>query len=110
MNKVGNANLYGRVKHDKKVSSKIHPTEKPTTLIEGLIELLSKEGETIFDPFMGSGTTGIACINTKRKFIGIEKDDKYFEIAKNRINNHLTIVEGDTAASQPVNPDVVRVI
>jgi len=63
--------------------------------LEYLIKTYTLEGETVLDNTMGSGSTGVACINTKRNFIGIEKDDKYFEIAKNRINNHLTNVEGD---------------
>lgn len=67
-----------------------HPTQKPVSLLEFLIKTYTIEGETVLDNCMGSGSTGVACINTKRKFIGIEKDDKYFEIAKNRINNHLS--------------------
>lgn len=73
----------------------IHPTQKPTGLLEWLIVAYSNEGETVLDNCMGSGSTGIACLNTNRNFIGIEKDDKYFEIAKNRINNHLTSVGAD---------------
>ena len=65
-----------------------HPTVKPITLMEYLIRLVSREGAVILDPFMGSGTTGIACINTNRNFIGIELDKTYFEIAKKRIDNH----------------------
>lgn len=64
----------------------IHPTEKPEELLERVILLGSKEGETILDPFMGSGTTGAVAKRLNRNFIGIEIDDKYFEIAKNRIN------------------------
>ena len=56
--------------------------------MERLIKCSSNENDIVFDPFMGSGSTGIACINTNRKFIGIEKDENYFEIAKNRIDNH----------------------
>ena len=63
----------------------IHPTQKPVDLCEYLILTYSNEGETVLDNCMGSGSTGVACINTKRDFIGIEKDDNYFEIAKNRI-------------------------
>ena len=66
--------------------SKLHPTEKPLKLFEYLVESSSKEGDTILDPFMGSGTTGVACKNLNRDFIGIELDEKYFEIAKKRIN------------------------
>lgn len=68
----------------------IHPTQKPVALLEYLIKTYTLEGETVLDNTMGSGSTGIACINTKRNFIGIEKDDKYFEIAKKRIEEHLT--------------------
>ena len=68
----------------------LHPTQKPVSLLEYLIKTYTLEGETVLDNTMGSGSTGIACINTKRNFIGIEKDDKYFEIAKKRIEEHLT--------------------
>jgi len=68
----------------------LHPTQKPTQLLEYLIKTYTLEGETVLDNTMGSGSTGVACINTKRNFIGIEKDDKYFEIAKKRIEEHLT--------------------
>ena len=63
----------------------VHPTQKPVVLLEYLIKTYTLENETVLDNTMGSGSTGVACINTNRKFIGIEKDDKYFEIAKNRI-------------------------
>lgn len=65
--------------------NKNHPTEKPVPLLSYLIEKLSNENEIILDSFMGSGSTGVACINTDRNFIGIEKDKEYFEIAKKRI-------------------------
>ena len=74
----------------------LHPTQKPIALLEYLVRTYTLEGETVLDNCMGSGSTGVACINTKRNFIGIEKDDKYFEIAKNRINNHLTNDVPDT--------------
>lgn len=63
----------------------IHPTQKPVPLLEYLIKTYTLEGETVLDNTMGSGSTGVACVNTNRDFIGIEKDDKYFEIAKKRI-------------------------
>ena len=66
---------------------KFHPTQKPVALMEYLIKTYSNEGETVLDFTMGSGTTGVACKNLNRKFIGIEKDDKYFEIAKQRIEH-----------------------
>ena len=67
---------------------KVHPTQKPVALFEYLIKTYTNEGETVLDNCMGSGTTGIACVNTNRNFIGIEIDDKYFEIAKERIESH----------------------
>ena len=78
----------------------IHPTQKPVALLEYLIKTYTNENEIVLDNCMGSGSTGVACVNTNRNFIGIEKDDKYFEIAKNRINNHLTDNEGDTLTNQ----------
>lgn len=62
-----------------------HPTQKPVALLEYLIKTYTLEGETVLDNTMGSGSTGVACVNTGRKFIGIEQDDKYFEIAQKRI-------------------------
>lgn len=62
-----------------------HPTEKPTSLMLELIELWSDVGDTVCDPFMGSGTTGVACVKRARNFIGIEKDRKYFDLARRRI-------------------------
>jgi site-specific DNA-methyltransferase (adenine-specific) len=70
-----------------------HPTQKPVALIEYLIKTYTNENETVLDFTMGSGTTGVACKNLNRKFIGIEMDDKYFEIAKKRIEEHLVIKE-----------------
>ena len=64
----------------------IHPTQKPVALLEYLIKTYSLEGETVLDFTMGSGSTGVACKNLNRKFIGIEKDDKYFKIAESRIS------------------------
>ena len=65
----------------------LHSCEKPISLLEDLILELTDENDIILDTFMGSGSTGVACLNTNRKFIGIELDEKYFEIAKNRIEN-----------------------
>jgi site-specific DNA-methyltransferase (adenine-specific) len=62
-----------------------HPTEKPIALIESFVDLFSNREATILDPFMGSGTTGVACMNLQRKFIGIEREQKYFDIACKRI-------------------------
>jgi site-specific DNA-methyltransferase (adenine-specific) len=63
----------------------LHPTQKPVPLMEYLIKTYTNEGDTVLDCCMGSGTTGIACINTDRNFIGIEKDKKIFKVAEKRI-------------------------
>ena len=70
-----------------------HPTQKPVALLEYLIKTYTLEGETVLDNCMGSGSTGVACLNTNRNFIGIEKDDKYFEIAKKRIEEAKSIFD-----------------
>ena len=66
-----------------------HPTQKPIELMEFLIKSFSMEGEAVLDFTMGSGSTGVACMNTNRKFIGIELDEDYFNIAKERIENAI---------------------
>ena len=63
-----------------------HPTQKPVRLMERIINLVSQEGDTVLDPFMGGGSTGVAAINTNRKFIGFELDEEYYNTAKERIN------------------------
>lgn len=68
-----------------RVGSLIHPTQKPVDMNEYLIGKSSLEDEVVLDPFMGSGTTGVACKNLNRRFIGIEKDETYFNLAKERI-------------------------
>lgn len=90
--------LEGNVLTEKRVPSSVqkfntatgrektpHPTQKPVALMEYLIRTYTNEGDTVLDFTMGSGTTGVACANTGRNFIGIESDNAYFEIAKNRI-------------------------
>lgn len=69
--------------------AKSHPTQKPVELMEYLIKTYTNEGDVVLDNTMGSGTTGVACVNTNRKFIGMELDDKYFEIAEKRINDTI---------------------
>jgi site-specific DNA-methyltransferase (adenine-specific) len=71
-------------KSDKRKAN-YHPTQKPVALMEYLIKTYTNEGDTVLDFTMGSGTTGVACVNTGRNFIGFELDEKYFEIATNRI-------------------------
>jgi site-specific DNA-methyltransferase (adenine-specific) len=68
-----------------------HPTQKPVALMEYLIRTYTNEGDTVLDFTMGSGTTGVACINTGRKFIGIERDPNYFAIACNRLVKHSVV-------------------
>ena len=63
----------------------VHPTQKPVALMEYLIKTYTLEGETVLDFTIGSGTTAVACVNTNRKFVGIEQDEKYIEIAKKRV-------------------------
>ena len=73
----------------------IHPTQKPIAVMEWLIQRLTNESDIVLDPFMGSGSTGVACINTNRKFIGMELDQKYFDIASKRIEE--TIINEDVS-------------
>ena len=80
-----NGNYPRQVQFFKSDGKTIHPTQKPVALMEYLIKTYTKEGETVLDFTAGSFTTGVACVNLNRKFIGIELDDKYFEIGKNRI-------------------------
>jgi site-specific DNA-methyltransferase (adenine-specific) len=70
------------------VRNKLHPTQKPIELLEFYIRNSSQENDIVFDPFVGSGSTAIAAINTKRKYVGYELDDTYYEIACNRIKEH----------------------
>ena len=69
------------------VDLRLHPTQKPIKLLEYLIKTYTNERNTVLDNCMGSGSTGVACLNTNRKFIGIELDEHYFEVAKNRIES-----------------------
>lgn len=94
---------YGSVKYSKRenvttrypktiiafpvVMKPVHPTEKPVALLEYLIKTYTNEGETILDNCMGSGSTGVACVNTGRSFIGIELDEHYFDVANKRIHD-----------------------
>jgi len=68
-----------------KPEERFHPTQKPLSLMLWVIENYTKPGDTVIDPFMGSGTTGVACVETNRNFIGIEIDPGYFKIAEKRI-------------------------
>lgn len=70
-------------------NNKLHPTQKPIKLLEYLIKTYSNKGDTILDNCMGSGSTGVACVNTNRDFIGIELNEEYFEISEKRINDAI---------------------
>ena len=70
---------------------RFHPTQKPVALMEYLIRTYTNEGDLVLDNCMGSGTTGVACINTGRSFIGFEKDADYFNIAHDRISAALSV-------------------
>ena len=78
--------LYFKTAEDE---GKLHPTQKPIALYEYLVKTYSNEGDTILDPCMGSGTTGVACMNTHRNFVGIERDPEYYQVAHSRLNNPL---------------------
>ena len=78
-----------------------HPTQKPVALMEYLIKTYSNEGETVLDNCMGSGTTGVACVNTHRNFIGIEMDENYYKIAEDRIKNTVPV---ERVAQEQFNP------
>jgi|TARA_B110000495_G_C22980190_1_gene576106 site-specific DNA-methyltransferase (adenine-specific) len=94
--KGGNTSRYPRsvqVFSSDKQKSNLHPTQKPVALMEYLIKTYTNEGETVLDFTMGSGTTGVACKILNRDFIGIELDENYFKISKDRIGN--TCIEDD---------------
>ena len=76
----------GMIRASENKYPRVHPTQKPIVVMEWAISQLKKDPETILDPFMGSGTTGVACANLGRKFLGIEIERKYFDIACERID------------------------
>lgn len=82
---------YQRPKFVHSIDKGLHPTQKSLKLMEELILIHSNENDTILDPFMGSCTTGVACKNTGRYFIGIELDDGYFRVGKERMDNHIPV-------------------
>lgn len=82
--------------------SSLHPTQKPVALLEYLIRTYTNEHETVLDSCMGSGSTGVACVNTNRNFIGMELDERYFQIAKKRIYERVDRVEQSKVSSVPV--------
>lgn len=74
--------------------NRLHPTQKPVELLEYLVKTYTNKGETVLDNCMGSGSTGVACLNTNRKFIGIELDEGYYNIAKKRIESAQSDIDG----------------
>ena len=92
LNKVGYNEFYNKVLHVPTERNKQHPTQKPVQLCERLILLSSNEGEVVLDPFCGSGTTAVACIRTKRRFVGFELSKDYFEVARKRISNEKCVL------------------
>jgi len=79
-----------------KQRSSLHPTQKPVALMEYMVRTYTNEGETVLDNCMGSGTTGVACINTGRKFIGMELDANYFAVAQKRLSETELLLKGTT--------------
>ena len=90
------SDTYERPKYVGSIEKGLHPTQKNLGLMEWLLKIHSNENDLILDPFMGSGTTAIASINTNRKFIGIELDENYFKIADERIHKAIQDKESQT--------------
>ena len=82
-------NFPNTILKTKNEGNTIHPTQKPVALIEYLVKTYTNEGELVLDFTIGSGTTAIACLNTNRNFIGIEKDEGYYKIATDRVNKRV---------------------
>ncbi|MFZ3193951.1 MAG: site-specific DNA-methyltransferase [Moraxellaceae bacterium] len=82
-----------------KQKASYHPTQKPVALMQYLIETYTNEGDWVLDSCMGSGTTGVACVNTGRNFIGIEKEPQYLEVATSRINEAVELLSFDLFGS-----------
>ena len=80
----------------------LHPTQKPVGLMEYFIRTYTNPGDTVLDNTMGSGTTGVACVNTGRNFVGIESDEKYYGIAEQRIANAEPVEELSQQAQNPL--------
>jgi site-specific DNA-methyltransferase (adenine-specific) len=90
-NKTGDRSPRSVVKFASVSEVGMHPTQKPVDLMEYLVKTYTNEGDTVLDFTMGSGSTGVACVNTNRNFIGIELNKEYFEMASNRINSIKTL-------------------
>ena len=91
INTINDGRRYPRdvQRFNSQMGDKFHPTQKPVDLLEYLIKTYTNEGETVLDATMGSGSTGVACVNTNRRFIGFELDEKFFKTAQQRIEEAL---------------------
>jgi DNA modification methylase len=89
---INNPGTASILRYKNPVGKKSHSTEKPTDLMQVLIENSTSPGDIVLDPFMGTGSTGVACANTGRRFIGMELDKQYFDIAVKRIEEAKTAV------------------
>jgi site-specific DNA-methyltransferase (adenine-specific) len=78
-----------------RIRDRVHPTQKPVRLLEKLIEVVTSPGGTVLDPFMGSGSTGVACVNLGRWFVGIERDLEFYELARQRMAEAVETAEAD---------------
>lgn len=85
-----------------KARGSLHPTQKPLALIEYLIQTYSSPGDTVLDPFIGSGTTAVACLKTGRNYIGFELDEKYHAIAQQRVDDTLDALLADDRGDQKI--------
>lgn len=85
LNNLQDNELYNRVFHSRVVTKKQHPTQKPVDIFESIIRLTTDEGDAVLDPFLGSGTTAVAAKRLGRVYVGIERDDAFFEVAEKRI-------------------------
>ena len=97
------ANITGT--NEERILNAFHPTQKPVPLLEYFIRTYTNEGETVLDNCMGSGSTGVACVNTGRNFIGIELDENYYNIAENRINQ---AVKQDDSVSNTIQDKRIK--
>jgi len=101
--------VFSSDKQLNKSNGTIHPTQKPVALLEYLIHTYTNEGDAVLDNVMGSGTTGVACVNTERRFTGIEKEAKYFEIARDRIEATIRWVEAGKPGKKPKKAKVIEI-
>ena len=98
--RLRNGFRYADIIKANRTNNKLHPTQKPIDLLEIFIKQSTNENEIVLDCFMGSGSTGVACVNTGRKFIGIELDKNYFDIASKRIEEAYFNVQNEGAENE----------